>query len=170
MNRFHLRSHVNGRLIQWWCIEVVDLSGQETAWVPFRATTWTMVGNRKEGLDAGKDGWTGTNGTAKTATIRAGCRVMAHTLHVEVWHLRRWVFFLKELGKGTELVLVYRGGVWYEALEFSSYIFIFLLCKYHGWMNIFTTKIMKFSFAIKVDFPFTIHTHTHTYIYIYIQM
>lgn len=55
-----------------------------------------MVGNRKEGLDAGKDGWTGTNGTAKTATIRAGCRVMAHTLHVEVWHLAGDEFFFSK--------------------------------------------------------------------------
>ena len=69
-----------------------------------------MVGNRKEGLDAGKDGWTGTNGTAKTATIRAGCRVMAHTLHVEVWHLRD-EFLSQRIGKGHLRFGLFAGGV-----------------------------------------------------------
>lgn len=93
-----------------------------------------MVGNRKEGLDAGKDGWTGTNGTAKTATIRAGSRVMAHTLHVEVWHLRGPNFFSQRIGKGHLRFGSMRGGVWYEAWDFSNYMFIFSSLQV-SWMN-----------------------------------
>lgn len=91
-----------------------------------------MVGNRKEGLDAGKDGWTGTNGTAKTATIRAGSRVMAHTLHVEVWHLRGPNFFSQRIGKGHLRFGSMRGGFGMKHGIFQITCLFFLLCKYPG--------------------------------------
>jgi hypothetical protein len=74
MDGFHLRPHIDGWLVQWRSVQVVDLSNRRFS-SDRRCKEVVMI-----------DWWAGAGGTGSAFSHRWG-RVMAHALQVALWHL-----------------------------------------------------------------------------------